>query len=73
MSDQIRDYGALGLVFIALLVVAYSTVAKGSEQGLGALISVLSAGVGYYLRGRVESQAPQGPPGPPGRQGPPGE
>lgn len=73
MGDQVRDLGALGLVAIALLVVSYATVIGGSEQGLGALISVLSAGVGYYLRGRVENQAPPGPPGQPGRQGPPGQ
>lgn len=73
MGDQVRDLGALGLVFIALLVVAYATIIGGSEQGLGALISVLSAGVGYYLRGRVESQAPPGPQGEQGRRGPPGQ
>lgn len=68
MGDQIRDYGALGLVFIALIVVCYSVVAKGSEQALGALISVLAAGVGYYLRGRVEAPVPPNqsqPPNPP--------
>lgn len=73
MSDQIRDFGALGLVFIALFVVAYSVIVKGSEQALGALISVLAAGVGFYLRGRVENLAPPGPPGEPGARGAPGQ
>lgn len=73
MGDQVRDLGALGLVFIALLVVAYSSVVKGSEQALGALISVLAAGVGFYLRGRVENLAPPGPQGEQGRRGPPGQ
>ena len=62
MTDKIRDLGALGLVMIALLVVAYKAVIAGSEPALGALISILAAGTGYFLRGRVEAPVPTNQP-----------
>lgn len=65
MSDQLRDLGGLALVMIALLVVAWKAIVAGSEPALGAMISVLAAGVGFYLRGRVESPVPPGNPNPP--------
>jgi hypothetical protein len=39
----------------AFLVVAYSAIVTTNEQALGAQIALLSAGVGYFLRGKVQS------------------
>ena len=58
------ELGALGMVAVALSVVAYLAV-TGSEQSQGAMISVVSAGVGYFLRGRVETPAAGAPGTPP--------
>ena len=66
MSEMIRDFGALGLVAIALFAVAWKAIIEGSEPALGALISILAAGTGYFLRGRVEAPAPTNPSRPPG-------
>jgi uncharacterized membrane protein len=46
--------GALGFA-AALTVVAYAALFGGDEQALGALISVVAAGVGFFLRGKVEN------------------
>ncbi len=46
---------AMGMVAVAMLVVAWRTL-QGFEQAEGNLISVLSAGIGYYLRGKVQSE-----------------
>lgn len=59
MVQKSVELGALGMVAIALGVVAYLAV-QGSEQSQGALISVVSAGVGYFLRGRVETPTTTG-------------
>ena len=37
--------------------VTYAAVWQANEQALGALIAVVAAAVGYYLRGRVEMPA----------------
>ncbi len=62
--------GAL-LALMGLAVLAYLAIAFTSEQAEGALISLLSAAVGYLYRGRVEKQtdAPPPPPPPEGRNG----
>ena len=54
---RITEVGALGMVAVALAVVSYLAV-MGSEQAAGALISVVAAGVGFFLRGRVTPSAP---------------
>lgn len=54
--DLIMQIGALGLVIVALFVVSYLGIVIGNEQAQGAMIGVLTAGVGYFLRGRVEKQ-----------------
>lgn len=51
---KIEAYGALFMVVIALLCVAYLGTLMDNEPAQGALISVVSAGVGFFLRGRVE-------------------
>ena len=45
-----------GLVMIAaaLLVVGYLATVGSNEQAQGAMIGVLTAGVGWALRGKVE-------------------
>lgn len=55
MSKSV-ELGALGMVAVALAVVSWLALG-GNEQSAGALISVVSAGVGYFLRGRVETPA----------------
>lgn len=55
--NRITEIGALGMVAVALAVVSYLAV-LGNEQSAGALIGVVAAGVGYFLRGKV--QGPEG-------------
>lgn len=52
LTDKVQMLGALGMVVVALLVIAYLAVFD-NEQAQGALIGVVSAGVGFYLRGKV--------------------
>ena len=54
--DKASTLGALGMVAVALAAVTYLAV-MGSEQAQGALIGVVAAGVGFYLRGKVEKPA----------------
>jgi hypothetical protein len=53
MMEQIRETGALVMVAAALVVVSYLAF-TGSEAAQGALISILAAGTGYFMRGRVQ-------------------
>ena len=53
--EQGQQIGAYAMIAIALLVVSYLAVITGNEQAQGAMIGVLTAGVGYALRGRVEA------------------
>ncbi len=46
--------GAL-LATIALLVVSFVAIVTLNEIALGALIGVVAAATGFYLRGRVQS------------------
>ena len=48
-----RMVGA-AIALIAALGVTYAALQSGNEQALGALVSLVSAAAGYYLRGRVE-------------------
>ena len=50
---NIQDVGSFGMVAVALAVVSVLAY-MGNEQAQGALIGVVSAGVGYFLRGKVE-------------------
>jgi hypothetical protein len=43
---------AIGMA--AMLAVIYAAILQQSEQALGALMAVVAAAVGYFLRGRVE-------------------
>lgn len=51
-SQDIQDTGALAMVAVAMMVIGYLAF-MGNETATGALISVISAGTGYYLRGRI--------------------
>lgn len=53
--EQIQNIGALLMVAIALGVASYKTLLQGSEQAEGAILAVLAAGIGFFLRGRVEA------------------
>lgn len=53
ITDQVEKLGALLMVIVAMAVLSYLSV-QGNEQSQGALIAVVSAGTGYFLRGRVE-------------------
>ena len=50
-----KEWGSLLMVIVALGVVSWLAL-HGSEAAAGAMIGVLSSGVGYFLRGRVERQ-----------------
>lgn len=51
---SIQDVGSFAMVAVALAVVSILAY-TGNEQAQGSLISVVSAGVGYFLRGKVEA------------------
>lgn len=53
--NNVEKMTAVGMVAVAMMVVAWRAL-LGFEQAEGALISVLSAGIGYYLRGRIQSE-----------------
>ena len=55
MIKDVQEIGALVMVVIALLVISYAATIGGSEQAEGALIGILAAGTGFFLRGKVES------------------
>lgn len=57
------------LATAGLTLLGYLAVAFQSEQAEGALISLLSAAVGYLYRGRVQAPDPDGAP-PPDRRVP---
>ena len=50
--ERIPEWGALAMVLLAMTIVARLALA-GNETALGAMISVVSAGTGFFLRGRV--------------------
>ena len=51
--EAIQNIGALAMVAGAMLAVAWLAL-NGNEPSQGALIGVVSAGVGFFLRGKVE-------------------
>jgi len=55
------EWGSFGMVAVALGVVAWLAL-HGSAEAAGALIGVVSAGTGFFLRGRVEAPTPARPP-----------
>ena len=50
----LKDVGALAMVVLAIAVVARLAL-EGNDSALGAMIATLAAGVGFFLRGRVET------------------
>ena len=40
----------------ALFAVMFAAVAQGNEQAMGALVAVLAAAVGFYLRGKLQDR-----------------
>lgn len=56
-ADQIQQIGAALMVGVSLVVVSVLAY-QGNEQAQGALISILAAGTGFFLRGRVERPVP---------------
>lgn len=53
--ERLRNYVAALIALIALGVISYIAVRSNDEAAKGALISVLSAATGWYLRGQVAS------------------
>lgn len=53
MKAAIQDLGPLAMVMLALGIVSVLAL-RGHEAAAGALIGTVSAGVGFYLRGRVQ-------------------
>ena len=52
--EKVQVLGSLAMVAVALGVIAL--LAYGvNEPAQGALIGVVSAGVGYFLRGKIEA------------------
>lgn len=52
-TTAIEKLGAVAMVAVALMVVSYLAV-NGNEPAGGALIAVVAAGSGYFLRGKVQ-------------------
>lgn len=53
----LRDVTASVMTLMSLAAIIYLAVIRGDQAASGALISVTSAAVGWYLRGRVETPA----------------
>lgn len=56
----LRDITASLMTLVALGSVAYLGVVRNDEAAKGALITILSAAVMWYLRGRLEGPRTQG-------------
>lgn len=52
MIRQVQEMGALAMVAVALCVVGWLAL-QGHEAAVGAMIGVVSAGVSFFLRGKV--------------------
>lgn len=61
MKVSFNEAVGAGLAAIGANVVAYAALFQGSKEALIAMIAVLSAAVGYFLRGKL--QPPSGPGG----------
>ena len=57
MGKKFQEMGALIMVLTALLGVTYLAIVVQDKAAQGALMSVLSAGVGWSSRGKVETSA----------------
>lgn len=51
--QNIEKLGALGMVAVAMAVVSYLAI-MGNEQAQGSIIGAVSAGIGFFLRGKVQ-------------------
>lgn len=49
-----QELGSLAMVSVALLAVSWLAL-HGDEAAKGAIIGVVSAGVGFFLRGKIEA------------------
>ena len=54
-TDDIQKLAAVLMALIALTVLAYMALTTNSETAMGALISVVSAATGYFMRGKVQT------------------
>lgn len=53
-TEQLIHFVAMGMIAVSLGVVSWLAIIMVNEQAQGAMIGVLTAGVGWALRGRVE-------------------
>ena len=54
MIEHVEKFAAVGMVAVALAVLSLLAY-EGNEQAQGALIAVVSAGTGYFLRGKIQT------------------
>ena len=49
---------SIDLLMIAVLAVVYASIAQGRTDAMTALVGVAGAGVGFFLRAKVQAPAP---------------
>lgn len=54
---RLRDVTASAMTLLSLLATIFMAVVRGNDTALGALIAILAAATGWYLRGRVEASS----------------
>lgn len=54
MKITFNDIVGAAITAVALLVVAYVALMQNSAEAMTALVGVVGAGVGYFLRGRLQ-------------------
>lgn len=52
--DQVREYTAMLMIMLALVVISWLALHSDNDAKIS-LISVVSAGVGWALRGKVQA------------------
>ena len=59
MKPTFSDAIGAGITIVAVVVIAYAAAVQNNDGAMTALVGVVGAGVGYFLRGKVQS--PGGP------------
>jgi hypothetical protein len=55
VNERLRDVTASVMTLGALAVISYAAIIQNDATAKGALISILAAATGWFLRGRVET------------------
>ena len=58
MHPRFNDLVGAGLALLAVLVLAYVALVQRDQVAVGAMVGISSAGVAFFLRGKIEAPKP---------------